>query len=468
MHRLTTASDQAVNVKPSTQISSANIEGLGVIQMGQIQGQLVMAVTSEQGVCMSFEVGKMQATEFNLFGISVCQKYVLKTQLKAHPQKKNDVLAEAEILRHLTEQECVSAPKLYWAGEVSSEIVKTFLAASNYPVNHLSETIQVSVQEFVKDSETTTMADVLCAIMEQKSLGVFHGDLKPDNIRCCPERNITFLIDYDQATLIDEETQNLNGLDYMKWCNTYARERFKDFNFQSAFHYFPEVVFETHIEPYFVQGVFNVGETTLFKNQETTMNPHKIYHTWDTPHVFAQGERGLDERIPWLDEVEFDAGETVLDVGCNAGLLSRYLHHRGCAVTGIDIDPNVISGAKILANMHNQKTDFYHVDLDQQPILGQFDTVMLFSVIHHTANIYANCLKVARSAKRILIECRFNEGGAKPLFNGQWVSTTSWRYRNIESMTQGLEKLFPGFKMKQVFGPGDRDRYLLELIKSAS
>ena len=71
--------------------------------------------------------------------------------------------------------------------------------------------------EYIESTEEAAMADLLCAIMEQKALGVFQGDLKPDNIRFCPRRKQTFLIDYDQATIIPDEFKSLNGLDFMGW-----------------------------------------------------------------------------------------------------------------------------------------------------------------------------------------------------------------------------------------------------------
>jgi len=168
-----------------------------------------------------------------------------------------------------------------------------------------------------------------------------------------------------------------------------------------------------------------------------------------------------------LDKLEFSNGEKILDVGCNAGLFSSYLQNRGCNVTGIDIDPCVIKGAKILANIHNESTRFYHVDLDEQDILGYFDTVMLFSVIHHTSNIFENCKKVSENASRIIIECRLKESGAKPTYNtnSDWVPANSWSFNDLASMKQGLMNLFKGFTCKTVFGPCDRKRYIIELVR---
>ena len=80
------------------------------------------------------------------------------------------------------------------------------------------------------------------------------------------------------------------------------------------------------------------------------------------------------------------AGKSVLDVGCNMGLLSHYLHDKGCKVTGIDMDEKVITGAKMVANILGKDIDFKYLDLDHAKIEEEYDTVCLFSVIHHVAN----------------------------------------------------------------------------------
>ena len=468
------------------------VKALGRVLQTNFNNRPVIQVVTDEGIVTNFDMDDLFGNQYSFNCDSICKKYHLKVEINKRSKKANSLAEEAAILRHLTDQGCMTAPKFYWDGQVELSVFQSLLIGlcilfPKLPIEFPSH-LHVLVSEYIGNSNTITkpvrmdkpqgagglssgfkgnmqklfMSDLLCVLMEQKALGVHQGDLKPDNIRCCPERKRMFLIDYDQATFISEEVQGLNDLDFIRWCDEYANEKY---DHQTAFAYFSGIIFEKDIEPCFVNGVFNVGETSMFKLQETTLHTNKIYHTWNTPHVFAQGERALDERIPWLDQVSFAPNERILDVGCNAGLLSRYLDQRGCKVTGIDIDPNVIAGANILANIHGYNTEFYHVDLDHQPILGSFDTVMLFSVIHHTDKIFANCKKVASCANRILIECRFGEGGAKSLFDGSWIATTTWNYSSLDAMRQGLEGFFKGFNVKQTFGPGDRNRYLLELVK---
>ena len=89
---------------------------------------------------------------------------------------------------------------------------------------------------------------------------------------------------------------------------------------------------------------------------------------------------------------------------------------------------------------------------------------MLFSVIHHTRHMRANAARIAVACNRIIIECRLQEGGMKPE-DGKWHRTSGWNYPDVDSMCQGLEALFPGFKLSSNYGKGDRARYILEFIK---
>ena len=69
----------------------------------------------------------------------------------------------------------------------------------------------------------------------------------------------------------------------------------------------------------------------------------------------------------------------MLDIGCNTGLLSMYLHDRGCSVTGVDNDPLITEASKIVSNIVGKDIDYYHMDLDDvDQIEEKFDTIMLF------------------------------------------------------------------------------------------
>jgi 2-polyprenyl-3-methyl-5-hydroxy-6-metoxy-1,4-benzoquinol methylase len=317
------------------------------------------------------------------------------------------------------------------------------------------------IQNNIRSDTSPPMADVILALLEQKALGVYQGDLKPNNLRCNTATGLCVLIDYDQAELLNDETVELSNIEYLDWCHTKARLRY---NFDSFLQYFPDVSFEAHVAPLFRNGAFNIGTTALFKQQETTLAACGIYHSFDFDSVFADGERAVDRRTELLDGIEFSKGERVLDVGCNAGLLSLYLHGRGCEVSGIDIDQSVILGAKIIANLLGKKISYDCVDIDHAAIPEGNNTVILFSVIHHTQNIAENARSIAERCNRIIIECRPIENGAKPV-TGIWKSTSSWHFGTVQEMVVGLEALFPNFMLKKNHGQVDRERYILEFSK---
>jgi SAM-dependent methyltransferase len=229
--------------------------------------------------------------------------------------------------------------------------------------------------------------------------------------------------------------------------------------------YFTGIDLERDFWPLFRGDALDLANTSVFTDQITTASKQKIYHTIETDKVFIKGERSLDDRKGFLDKITFGEGETALDVGCSSGILSMYLAKRGCKVKGVEIDAKLILGNQLLANILGLPIEYEALDMDLVDELEPVDTVCLFSVIHHTKHMKDNCQKIALACqKRILIECRLVEMGLK--WNGKGFERSSaWEYSDLESMIQGLEKLFPGFSYNANHGQGDRNRYLLEFAK---
>jgi len=310
------------------------------------------------------------------------------------------------------------------------------------------------------------LGDIVIAVLEQKALGVFHADLRPENCRMDQATGLCRLIDYDQAEPLDETTRQLSNTAFFAWCNDLIREKYSRWNFKNFLHYFPALDMQRDFEGLFRDGAFNLASTRLFTNQITTAAKAAIYHTIREAAVFIDGERSLDSRRGYLDGIAFAPGERVLDVGCSSGIVSTYVARRGCKVTGIDLDPKIIRGCNILSHILGTDATFRYHDLDAGPVEGTFDTVLLFSVIHHTKNLRANAQAISERCRRIIIECRLAEGGMKPTGNGGWQNTSGWRYSTVDELVAGMEELFPGFKLARNHGQGDRDRYMLELVKA--
>jgi tRNA (mo5U34)-methyltransferase len=78
-------------------------------------------------------------------------------------------------------------------------------------------------------------------------------------------------------------------------------------------------------------------------------------------------------------------GQTVLDIGCNAGFYSLEMKRRGAAlVVGIDSDPGYLAQARFAAEVNGIDVEFRQLDVYQVARLGRrFDLVLFLGVLYH-------------------------------------------------------------------------------------
>lgn len=411
----------------------------------------------------------------SIYSISDNRQYFCKIEAVKLDAKLNDLVAETRILGLLNERGCQTSPTLVGSGMVSVKSIRTHIQKElenrlgSLPADR---ELPYYITDYYPGMSTIYTPDIMMAVIEQKKLGIWHADLRPEHIRHDPRTNTIKLIDYDQALQLTEAQRTMNNLEFFRWVDDYAREYYKAWNLNGWLHYFlpGNVTWESHFKVFLdEQGSFDIGKTWMFSSQETTLDPNKIYHAFHYSDVRAEGERSLNERKTLLDRIDFKKGERILDIGCNAGLLCHYLHDRGGDVWGVDIDPYVVSGARIIANIIGKSDiNFAAMDLDQGGLVGHFDTVMLFSVIHHTRRMRENAARICELCDRVIVECRTEESGAKPVSGKEWVATTIWSHPDKDALIDGLEHLFPGFKHNRTIGRADRDRYMFEFLKERS
>lgn len=103
------------------------------------------------------------------------------------------------------------------------------------------------------------------------------------------------------------------------------------------------------------------------------------YATW-LPDTRAESPLDLALLDHFLTEVATGGGGPVLDAGCGAGRMSRYLADRGCAVEGVDLSPGMVAAAR----RQHPDLRFAVAALDDLPFGdGTFAGVVLwYSTIH--------------------------------------------------------------------------------------
>jgi ubiquinone/menaquinone biosynthesis C-methylase UbiE len=114
----------------------------------------------------------------------------------------------------------------------------------------------------------------------------------------------------------------------------------------------------------------------------------------------------------FIVEVTSKAEPQVLDAGCGAGRMSRYLAERGCRVAGVDLSPGMVA----MARHDHGDLPFTVGSLSDLPFPdNQFDGVMLWYSIIHTApagqpRIFAEASRVVRPGGHVLVGFQSGEG----------------------------------------------------------
>lgn len=410
---------------------------------------------------INFNSFKFTNRKDTIIGVSDDELFLIKISTNTNSKKNLTIEGEYKLLKSLNEKGCQSCPKVYSFGTISKENISSLIDDKKTLQEIPGTEFQYILQEYVPDDKRYNLADIVFSLLEQKSLGVYHGDIKPANIRFSSKKGICCFIDYDQAFELNDEQSSLSNEKFFKFCSQYDKDKYGIGNWLRHFSEYSEDDLPLLLK----KDSFDLKNTSVLNTQVTTNTQNGIYHSLQENKLFIDGNRGIDLRASALKNVDFKPGETVLDIGCNMGLLSWYLESRGCSVVGVDNDPHIIVAANMISNILDRKSKFACVDLDAVKNIKEFDTIMLFSVLHHTRDVVANAKKISSSCSRIILEARPYERGKQPAAKGDWYDTSTWNFPSIDKLIDYCEVIFEGFKLKNNLGLIDKNRYILEFVK---
>jgi tRNA (mo5U34)-methyltransferase len=99
-------------------------------------------------------------------------------------------------------------------------------------------------------------------------------------------------------------------------------------------------------------------------------------------------------------------GQTVLDVGCNAGFYSLKLAERGAQVTAIDHDPRYLAQASLAADVLSAELELLEMEVyDLDALDRTFDFVLFMGVLYHLRHPLLALEKVrARVGRRLVFQ----------------------------------------------------------------
>lgn len=97
-----------------------------------------------------------------------------------------------------------------------------------------------------------------------------------------------------------------------------------------------------------------------------------------------------------LDRLQVGDGQTILDLGCGSGWTTLFLAEAGYSPTGVDLAPASIQMAMMRAERWGARADFQVADMDVLDLGREFDAVLVYDALHHTARQAQVVANVAR------------------------------------------------------------------------
>jgi len=127
------------------------------------------------------------------------------------------------------------------------------------------------------------------------------------------------------------------------------------------------------------------------------------YQRIELPYGLAtEGEdRSPTSRLIFPEDM---SGKTVLDVGCWHGFFCFEALKRGATLAvGVDVDPEAIRRARLLAECLGSSSQFRVMDIDTDPLEERFDYVLCLNLLHHLRNPIAVLDKLIEATRERLV-----------------------------------------------------------------
>ena len=372
-------------------------------------------------------------------------KYFLKVQDLSVPIRQVYNLKQVDsIMRELLSRNAQCVPKIYDSGELkvrNSELGNLFKN---------SATLFYQITEFVPHIKFISYGDLFFSLLELASLHVFPNDIKRNNLG--RKNNRLYVLDYDQTIKLNGKTDVMSAQGALTYLNSL---QFKSLKFEIP------GISKSNKFMHETTEKLNLAKLMRFKKQKSTRNKFNNYHKVNSTKLFAQGTRGLTERLKVLDKFNINPNERVLDIGANLGLLSRYFENRGAIVHATEIDSNTRSLGQSISIIENSSIKY--IDLSAEKLKNQYDIVLLFSVLHHVNDYTVFARYLDSISEKILIECRLKESGKLLLSKWRWASTNHWEFNSMIDLESHLKKLFTQKNTINYLGKSDKNRMIFEL-----
>jgi 2-polyprenyl-3-methyl-5-hydroxy-6-metoxy-1,4-benzoquinol methylase len=127
--------------------------------------------------------------------------------------------------------------------------------------------------------------------------------------------------------------------------------------------------------------------------REIESNPGK-YIVSNLPRSHREAH---DELMQILSPIK---GKRILELGCGRGDFSIWLAKQGARVTAVDIGPDLVAAAQVLAKVNQVDCEFRQANITELPFDPEaYDVVIGWAILHHLTE--ADVLKTIRECHRV-------------------------------------------------------------------
>jgi SAM-dependent methyltransferase len=124
-------------------------------------------------------------------------------------------------------------------------------------------------------------------------------------------------------------------------------------------------------------------------------------------------------------------GKSVFDLGCMYGFFCFEAEQAGASrMLGVDIEAVNVETSRLLAEIRGSKAEFRKLDIEMEPIPGQFDYVLCLNVLHHMRNPLGALDKlIAATRERLVLEvASLGRGDRRKLSVPAWAGVLLRRF----------------------------------------
>ena len=368
--------------------------------------------------------------------------------------RHNDLKDEYEILKFSSAVKGIPKTFHYNKNELYELLFLSYLPGAQLRNLQLSfiQTVKVTLQ-------------VLRILIRLSRKGICHNDVTPQNVLLTGKNNAS-LVDFDQAvrtTIVKAFAGNILGIRSEEskvsyGLNTifkdYLRKHFPNFLYSLKRLIGRKPEFEKHELPEIkddadpkLKKLLDAWRLAQKSNASAPALP-LAYYAIDFEGYHFPGERPWNERWNRFSNVTAYEGKTILELGCNMGLLSIYLLKEAGAANsiGVDHDKKILESAKLISEVFEVNPVFRQINFnsakDWESELSSYKIDIVFAL---------NVLNWVHDKESFL---RFLSNFPEVIFEGH--DTTEVERKRFEQI---------GFNTIDEIGYSERERIILRCRK---